>query len=359
MLLIVQLTPTFRHRSPNDKKTLPFESYKIMNGQNPLYGVLFMLINTVALAGLDIAVKILRIDLYSGLIVFLYKFSLLIIILPWVLKDGLKRLHTKRIMPHMLRSIFSVAGALCFYHGLYYVNMADAAALENLQYLLVATIGMIFFQESRTKTKIAAILIAFFGAIIVVNPEILELGNSTYHSEYNKGHIYIVLAILCWSCNTITVKLLTSTEHNKTQMFYLLLCASIISIPPAFVQWNQANIFGFDLPLSPQIIDISGINLKKEHFLLLGMIASCYFVHAVAYFNALKSELSVVIPFRYTKLIFSGALGYLIFNEQHQNASYLGYALIIFAGLLLVRAQIRKMALDKKSKAKEESECAI
>jgi S-adenosylmethionine uptake transporter len=142
-------------------------------------------------------------------------------------------------------------------------------------------------------------------------------------------------------------------------MFYLLLCASILSIPPAFIQWNQATIFGFDLPLSPKIINIFEINFKLEHFLLLGVIAACYFVHAVAYFNALKSELSVVISFRYTKLIFSGLLGYLIFNEQHQNASYIGYVLIILAGLLLVRAQIRKMALDKKSKAKEESECAI
>lgn len=318
-----------------------------------------MLINTLALAGLDIIVKILRMDLPSGLIVFLYKLTLLIAILPWVLSSGAKYLHTKRIMPHILRSLFSVAGALCFYHGLYYVNMADAAALENLQYLIVATLGMILFAESRTKTKIAAIIIAFCGAIIVVNPKIINLlsGQDYQYGDYNKGHIFILLAISFWSCNTITVKLLSSTEHNKTQMFYLLLCASIISIPAAFIQWKHLSFLGFELPLDPYFVDFQEISFKIEHLYLLIAISSCYFVHGIAYFNALKSELSIVIPFRYSKLIFSGVLGYLIFNEKHEEASYIGYALILLAGLLLVRAQMRKISLDKKMR--KESEYAI
>ncbi|WHQ46563.1 MAG: DMT family transporter [Candidatus Midichloria sp.] len=320
-----------------------------MKQQHSLYGILFMLVNTLALAGLDIAVKILRQDLHAGIIVFLYKFSLLIIILPWVLKDGLKRLKTQRIMSHMLRSLLSVAGALCFYHGLYFVNMADAAALENLQYLIVAIFGIMFFSEEISISKIAAIILAFIGAIIVVNPEIIsEFGTINIKgSRYNKGYILILIATSFWACNTITVKLLSSTEHNKTQMFYLLLTASILSIPPAFIKWSKITIWNINLSLIPEFIDLSSIDLKLDHLLLIGFIAACYFIHGIMYFNALKSELSVVIPFRYTKLMFSAFLGWLFFAEQHSNFSYIGYTLIIAAGLLLVRSQMQKISKKK------------
>jgi S-adenosylmethionine uptake transporter len=67
-----------------------------------------------------------------------------------------------------------------------------------------------------------------------------------------------------------------------------------------------------------------------------------YFLHGIAYFNALKSDLSVVIPFRYTKLIFSGILSYLLFSETPDPRAYIGYALIIAAGLLLLYSEARK-----------------
>ena len=320
--------------------------------QHSLYGILFMLINTLALAGLDIAVKTLRQDLHAGMIVFLYKFSLFIIILPWVFKDGIKLLKTKRLISHVLRSLFSVAGALCFYHGLYFVNMADAAALENLQYLIVAIFGILFFAEEISITKIIAIILAFIGAIIVVNPDIIsEFGNTSVSTNYNTGHILILLAISFWACNTITVKLLTSTENNKTQMFYLLLTASILAIPPAFIKWREVVILGINLPLAPEFFDLSDLNIKIDHLLLIGFIAICYFVHGVMYFNALKSELSVVIPFRYTKLMFSAFFGWLFLAEQHNSLSYIGYALIIIAGLLLVKSQVQKLASKKKEMA--------
>ncbi|MDJ1407785.1 MAG: DMT family transporter [Candidatus Midichloria sp.] len=322
-----------------------------MKQQHSLYGISFMLVNTLALAGLDIAVKTLRQDLHAGIIVFLYKFSLLIIILPWVLKDGLKRLKTQKIMSHMLRSLFSVAGALCFYHGLYFVNMADAAALENLQYLIVTIFGILFFSEEISVSKIVAIILAFIGALIVVNPEIISGFGTIQSTSYNKGHILILLAISFWACNTITVKLLSSTEHNKTQMFYLLLTASILSIPPAFIKWSEVTLWNINLPLIPEFIDLSTIHLKLDHILLIGFIAACYFIHGVMYFNALKSELSVVIPFRYTKLMFSAFLGWLFFAEQHSKFSCIGYTLIIIAGLLLVRSQVQKISKKKKEMA--------
>lgn len=312
-----------------------------------LYGILFMLINTVALAGLDIAAKILRVELHSGLIIFLYKFSLFIVILPWVLREGMLRLKTRRIWFHVFRSVFGVIGAICFYHGLHYVDMADAAALENVQYVIVSVIGLIFFHEKAAKYKVLAIVLGFLGAVIVVNPTLFSnfTSDNPVSMEWNTKHLFIIVAITFWSCNTIIVKLLGNTEHNKTQMFYLLLFTSIFAAPAAFFTWHDVDILGYQMPFIPSIIDITQIAFRTKYILLIGFMAICYFIHGVAYFNALKSELSVVIPFRYSKLIFSGVLGFLLFGEmQEENFSYVGYLCIILSGIILFFGQLKEKA---------------
>lgn len=316
-----------------------------MNKYQALYGIFFMLINTLSLAGLDIAAKILRADLNAVLIVFLYKFSLLIIILPWVLKEGLVRLKTKKIVFHILRSTLGTAGALLFFHGLRFINMADAAALENIQYILIVMIGALMFKEDISKTKIAAVITGFIGAIIVANPrffgELLNISDAV--AVFNPNYIFIFLAICLWSCNTIIVKLLGNTEHNKTQMFYLLLFSSIISFPAVFIKFEDISILHYSVPLIPNFVSPSNINISMTNIAFLAIMSVCYFIHGVAYFNALKSELSIVIPFRYTKLIFSGILGYIVFNETENTISYIGYTLIIISSFLLLRKQWSKI----------------
>lgn len=315
--------------------------FMINKSNSTIYGIIFMLINTMALAGLDISAKTLRGTIDAPLIVFMYKFSLFLIILPWVCMEGILRLKTKKAHLHMLRSLLSVAGSFSFIHGLGLVNMSDAAALENIQYVLVAIVGMIFFKERCTKIKIAAIIIGFAGAVIVVKPDIF---NSLSNTSFNKDYWFIILAICFWSLNTILVKLLGNTEHNKTQMFYLLLFASIFSFLGAFINYKSLQIMGLPLKIIPiSFRQFGPLEIGIKSLLLLATMASCYFIHGVAYFNALKSELSIVIPFRYTKLLFSGILGYTIFAEIVSNHfSYVGYALIIASGLLLFSTQVRK-----------------
>ena len=329
-----------------------------MDGRAPppqaLYGIIFMLLNTVSLAVLDISSKALRSEFSSSLIVFIYKFSLFVMILPWVFIEGRKRLKTRRLHFHILRSFFGTAGAICFIHGLKYVNMADAAALENVQYILIVCLGLIFFGEKLTKTKLAAIVLGFLGALIVVKPGLVgQFFNSDYSFSGHKdagesNYLFMLFAISFWAVNTILVKILGNTEHNKTQMFYLLLFASIWSFPAAFIHWDKIEFLGNTLPLSPSWVALKDLNFRQEHILLLALMAACYFSHGVAYFNALKTELSIVIPFRYTKLLFSAVLGYVFFGEIEDEYSYIGYLFIISASLLLLRYEMRRKKMLKK-----------
>lgn len=315
-----------------------------------IYGIAFMLLNTVSLAIVDIAAKALRTSLSGPHIVFFYKLGLLLAILPWVLKDGWEGLKTERIHIHIIRSSFSVFGAMFFAHGLHYVQMADAAALENIQYIMLVLIGMIFFKEKITKTKIAAVIMGFIGAIIVVRPELLGSGNIVLQEKTRDSFYgFTLIAIGFWTMNTVSVKLLGRTEKNKTQMFYLMLFACMWAAPVALMKWDYYTTV--DLPLWGAInLNIMPVDFYKWeefglelwHIKYLVLAAMAYFIHGVAYFKALKHDLSIVVPFRYTKLLFSGLLGMLIFYEMPARESYYGYALIILSGLILLRTEYKK-----------------
>ena len=91
-----------------------------MDGRAPppqaIYGIIFMLLNTVSLAVLDISSKALRSEFSSSLIVFIYKFSLFVMILPWVFIEGRKRLKTRRLHFHILRSFLITYSCYSLYH---------------------------------------------------------------------------------------------------------------------------------------------------------------------------------------------------------------------------------------------------
>ncbi len=312
-----------------------------------LVGITFMMCNTGALAISDIANKILRSDLSSGMIVFLYKFCLLLITLPWILFHGTKHIKTKRFHFHLLRSFFGTFGAISFAQGLKYVTMADAAAFENLQYIIIVLLSVLFFNDKLDSTKIMAIVVGFLGVSIIVNPKLIkdvicgcdhEITTASDYSKYS----YTFLAICCWSVNSLLVKILGNTEHNKTQMFYLLLFSSIWAFPVAFIKWNVTEFAGQELTIIPEFFDPGFYKLTTQHIMFLCLMGICYFIHGVAYFNALKQDLSIVIPFRYTKLIFSGLLGYAIFSEEIDGYSFIGYLLVTSSSFMLIRYEIRK-----------------
>jgi len=314
-----------------------------------LHGIFFMLLNMAAIAISDISSKALRETMSSAHIVFIYKLSLLLIIMPWVLSKGISGLKTEKIHIHLTRSLLSVLGMLFFVHGLSHVKMADAAALENLQSIALAIIGAALFKERLTKTKLAAVIIGFLGAVIVINPDIINFINgSTPEINADKYYGFTLAGIGFWVMNSVTVKILGKTEQNRTQMFYLLFFACLWTAPAALIKWKAKEIFGTNLYIIPDgSVSLADFNLHSDAIKFLVVMAICQFVHGTSYFKALKNDLSIIEPLRYTKLIFSALLGYLMFQEAPTMESYFGYGLITASGLILLRSEVRKTRIKK------------
>ena len=324
-----------------------------MGNKSALVGILFMLANTLACTIQDMSAKILKESISAAYITFLYKLILFIAILPWVFRGGKTVLKSDKWHYHLLRSLLSVLGAICFYHGLHYVPMADASALENVQFILSVMIGMIFFGEKCTNTKIASVLIGFIGAVTVVNPGLLTgEGCSNFSSKY----IYTALAIVFWTLGGVVIKILGRTEKNKAQVFYLMLFGTLWAALFSLVKWDGADVMGMSLNVVPAgFSDLTSIGLELVHFKYLALMATCYYIHSVAIFKAFQFDLSVVEPFRYSKLVFAGVVGFLVFGHVPGVNAWVGYTLIIFSGCMMGRYEYRKHRSRKRAKKLEES----
>lgn len=318
--------------------------------QHNIMGIGFMLLHVIALSVLYATAKSLTSELNSNLVVFLYKFSILIIVLPWCLSTGFKGLKTSKIHIHAVRAIFSTLGSLCMFYSLKFIPLADVTAITKMEQIVLLIIGILYFKESITKTKVGVILLSFFGAMMIIRPDLFSLGAPIEFKGFNSYYIFVFLALFFWSINSTIVKVLGKTEKTKVQLFYVLLFSSILAFPVSFMQWHtHASYMGIDFRYPTHMLEWDSFGLRLDHIKYILLLAACYFGHVVGNFKAFKhAELSVVVPLDYSRLVFGGLFGVFLFNEVPSDAAIVGYCLIIAGGLTLVKYEHRKAARRKK-----------
>jgi drug/metabolite transporter (DMT)-like permease len=331
--------------------------------QNNLFGIGMMLLHAVALSVLYAVMKELTREISSSVAVFLYKATILIAIIPWCISGGLKDLKTDRIFLHIGRGFLSVCGALSLFYGIKHIGLSDVTAVAYLEHIVLLIVGIVYFKERATSIKFIVIAVSFIGAVLIIKPDyIVSLAGSsdtkTIEEVANPYYVFVFMAIAFWSCNSTAIKILGKTEKTKVQLFYVMLFSSIIAFPVAFMNWHSAYTIGvLEIKYPSGFIDITTLGVEPRHLVYIAVLALCYFLHVIGHFKALKhAELSIVVPFEYSRLIFAAIFGYYFFNETPNPTSYYGYAMISIAGMLLFFSEQKK---HRKKKERERAQQEI
>lgn len=319
-----------------------------------------MVVNSFALATLYTINKQLLQGLPSSQATLLYKLFVFLFLAPWVLRKGFKNIKTPVMKLHILRAFLSISGSLCFAYGLKHVGLVNATALGYTEQILWAVIGIVYFREKMTKLKCGAVFVSFIAMLLIMFPtspivmiDIL-MGNTSngVSLNFDYHYIFVIAAALFWACNSTVIKILGKTVRNEVQAFYVLLFSVIIAYPAAFIEWEWhsiANTF-LSYPTLDRVIGFSEIHLNKTQLIQLLMLAMLYFVHVFSFFLSMKyAEMSTVAPFDYTRLIFTCILSYLFLGNIPQHTTqYIGCAMIILCGIVLVTSEKRKQKKQDK-----------
>lgn len=222
--------------------------------------------------------------------------------------------NRKNILGLSLRSIFGIIGITANLYALQYLLVSNATMIQDLSIFFVVIFSYIFLGEKIKLWQIALICVGFVGAIFVVDP------------TGGKFMLIPSLAALLGAAmnggDSATMRYLGDKCDPVTLVFFYNFISSIILLPFMIIYYK---------PLS----------LHTTIYLILAGL--CYIVVEFTIINAYKfAPARDIALFRYSDVIFSAILGFLVFGKLPTTFNIIGYIIIAVAAILLLLYNPRK-----------------
>ena len=224
------------------------------------------------------------------------------VFLPILIKSGTSILKTQRIGLHGIRSLFHVTSILLFFYGVSVTPLAKAMSISFSAPLFASVLAMVLLGEVLRIKRLFALLMGFFGVLVVLRPGFLEV---------NMGLLAILGAAVAWGSAMFAIKKLSRTETSVTTTIYSTIFISPITLLVALTVWQTPD---------------------WQQFAWLALVGGLGSLGHLALAEAMKEgDVVVVLPADFTKLIWAAVFGYLFFAEIPDWGTWLGGAVIFLA----------------------------
>jgi len=278
-------------------------------------GILFIICSAFCFSCMNLFVRLSG-DLPSIQKSFFRNFIAMIFALAIILKNKVPFTVTKKSIGSLLvRSIMGTLGILCNFYAVDHLAIADASMLNKLSPFFVVIFSYLILKEKVTFYQTACITVAFLGSLFVIKPT----ASIFQHPASLIGMLGGLGAGVAY-----TFVRVASQRGVKG---------------PVIVAFFSG--FSCLVTLIPLILDYHPMTASQILFLLLAGLAAAggQFSITAAYSYAPAREISV---YDYTQIIFSTLLGLLFLQELPDVYSFIGYAIIIGASVVMFLLNNRK-----------------
>ena len=239
----------------------------------------------------------------------------LLLLIAWVRKSLFVRISWQDWHIVIIRACAELAATICFLNALAYMPLANVTAVLQALPLTVTMFAALFMGEAVGWRRWTAILIGFFGVLIIVQPG---------GEGFNK---FTGLALLTVVFVTVRDAITRKLSKSVPSLFVALIAA----IPV----W----LFGGVVTVNQGWVEVGGRELVFSVFAALAITAGYLF----AVMAMRRGDVSFVTPFRYTGMIWAIVYGYVFFGYLPDSATVGGTALVIGMGVYsFQRERIRR-----------------
>lgn len=206
----------------------------------------------------------------------------------------------------LLRSAFEVVGRLFYGLSIALTALSTTSAILQATPLVVVAAAAVFFGEKVGWQRWLAVIVGFIGVLIILRPGV---------EGFSVLSLLAVVGLLGFAGRDLATRAAPKGLSNR-----------------------QLGILGFAMLASAGAILLvwsGGAVLPDSHGLALvggGSVVGILGYHALT--GAMRTgEVSVVTPFRYTRLVFAMILAMAIFGERPDAATWAGAALVVASGV--------------------------
>lgn len=276
---------------------------------HPRIGILLMLGGMLMFSANDVLGKQLMSTFSAGQVMLMRSLSALLILLPFLLRSGLRRIVTVEY-PGLLatRAALMAFEGISFYFAVGFLPLADVVTFWLAAPIYVAAMASLFLGEKVGLFSWAAIMTGFVGVVIALNPSAQSL---------TPAALLALAGSACFSVSMVLSRKLRSTP-DTVMIFWQTVGAVLGSLI-----W-----IGF-VPDSWQPMDV----MSLAALCFLGVVAMV--AHIMVNRSFKHANASVVMPFQYSLLIWAILFGVIFFGDMPRPAMLAGAALIVAAGLFI------------------------
>ncbi len=275
--------------------------------------MLLMLAATVGIVAMNVSVREVAADIHVFEIAFFRNLFGVLIFLPVLFRTEANPFRTRKFGLLTLRAILNTVAMLAFFHALTLIPLTDVTALSFTTPLFASMLAIVILRETMSGRRWIGLVIGLLGALVILRPGFQVIG---------PGSLMVLLSSGVWACALMCIKVLTRTESALTIALY----AALMQVPVAFV----ASLFVWVWPSWWQLG-------------LLAIIGGLGGFAQLCLSQAFRdADTTLVLPVDFTKLIWAGLAGFLLFGEIPDIWTVLG-AIIVFGAVFYMAGQDRRV----------------
>lgn len=279
-----------------------------------LHAIAWTIASGIAFALLNTLLRTVALQMPPLEVQFLRYFSGLIVMMPFILRVGVKAYNPKGLTGQLWRGAVHTAGMILWYIALPHLTLADTTAIGFTGPIFVM-IGAVFaFGEKMMWERWVSAAIGFIGVLVVVGPK-LQVSGGIYE-------LIMLGSSPLFAASALITKALTKRDKTEVIVVWQCITISMFTLPLAVPQWEWPTVAQWLI------------------FLGAGVLGSVAHYCAT---NALRvADASATQGVKFLDLIWMTTMGFLVFGDVPTLSTIIGGLVIVGATTWIARRESKR-----------------
>jgi drug/metabolite transporter (DMT)-like permease len=280
-------------------------------------GILLMIVSMVLFAAEDAFIKLAAGHMPVGQVLLVLGVAGLLVYGLAAANSGESIFQTRAFaLPVVLRSVFELIGSLGMVMALALIPLSTMSAILQAAPILMTAGAAVFLGEAVGWRRWAAVLVGFVGVLLIVQPA---------DSAFDVNVFWAVLGVIGMAGRDLAARRMDPGVPTVVVATWGYIAVIVMG---AVLLWQQGG--GEWPPSGSGTLFVAGA-------IVVGLVAYWAVIEATR-----AGDVVVIVPFRYTRLVFALILGTLVFGERPTPVMLLGAALVVASGLYTLYRERRR-----------------